>query len=231
MKDKDVPDVTNKAGINRYVWDFHEDGPVQWKGAAREEYRGPKIGAVVVPGTYTVRIVLDGKTLTQTVTVKPDPRDNWTQARVPSRLRVQQEVLDRLRQDRRSTQQPRCDEEIALGRIAAAGSAKNAALRRASFRRRAQRDEVFALFTADYHNDEDSIQRPARCAKTFRRRIPRAGNQPPTPALLEFAARFDGEYQAAFAKYNAFVTNLAPLQAQLKSAGLKPLDGASPLSP
>ena len=113
----------------------------------------------------------------------------------------------------------------------AAGSAKNAALAAQISAVEASRADVFALFTADYHNDEDSIQRPG----ALREDVPaggflRAGNQPPTPALLEFAARFDGEYQAALAKYNAFVTNLAPLQAQLKSAGLKPLDGASPVS-
>ena len=45
------------------MWDFREDGPVQWMGAAREEYRGPKFGALVVPGTYTVRMTLDGKTI------------------------------------------------------------------------------------------------------------------------------------------------------------------------
>ncbi|MGA8533578.1 MAG: hypothetical protein WB615_05675, partial [Candidatus Tumulicola sp.] len=230
--EKDVPDVTNKTGLNRYVWDFREDGPVQWMGAAREEYRGPKVGALVVPGTYSVRIVLGGKTLTQTVTVKPDPRDAWTQADYQAGYAFSKKYLD---------DYGKIDEALnnldALGKslsaaARAASSAGNSALVSPIAAAQSARSEIFALFTADYHNDEDSIQRPG----ALREDVPsggflRGGNQPPTPALLEFAARFDGEYQAAFAKYNGFVTGLAPLQAALKSAGLSPLAGVTPISP
>ncbi len=53
-------DSSNKAGINRYVWDFTEDAPMKWYGAAKEEYQGPMTGATVVPGTYTLRLTLGG---------------------------------------------------------------------------------------------------------------------------------------------------------------------------
>ena len=56
VKGKQEPYVPNKSGINRYVWDFTEDAPAKWYGAAREDYQGPKTGPVVVPGTYTVRV-------------------------------------------------------------------------------------------------------------------------------------------------------------------------------
>ena len=32
---KDVPYVPNKAGLNRYMWDFNVNGPVKWNGASR----------------------------------------------------------------------------------------------------------------------------------------------------------------------------------------------------
>jgi photosystem II stability/assembly factor-like uncharacterized protein len=230
--DKDVPDVTNKAGLNRYAWDFREDGPVQWMGAAREEYRGPKIGALVVPGTYSVRIVLDGKTLTQSLTVKPDPRDVWTQADYQAGYAFAKKYLnDYGKIDAALNNLDALKKSLAAAALAA-GNAKNAALVAQIAGAESTRSEIFSLFTADYHNDEDSIQRPG----ALREDVPsggflRGGNQPPTPPLLEFAARFDGEYQAAFAKYNGFVANLAPLQTQLKSAGLKPLEGATSIAP
>jgi photosystem II stability/assembly factor-like uncharacterized protein len=229
---KDVPDVSNKVGINRYVWDFHEDGPTQWMGAAREEYRGPKVGVVVVPGTYVVRIALDGRTLTQNVTVKPDPRDASTQANYQAGYAFAKkyygdygkidQVLNNLDAMRKSL-------------AAAAHSPKitaNASLVALVANAQSRSDEIFSLFTADYHNDEDSIQRPG----ALREDVPgigffSRGNQPPTTAQLEFAARFDTEYQAAFAKYNGFVAELAPLQAQLKTAGIKPLDGVNTVAP
>lgn len=232
VKGKDVPDVPNKAGVNRYVWDFHEDGPVQWTGAAREEYRGPKAGALVVPGTYSVRMTLDGKPMTQTFAVKPDPRDTWTQADYEAghafsrkyfadygKIDTVLNNLDALKKSLATASQ-------------AASKAGNASLAAQIASAESARASVFAVFTADYHNDEDSIQRPG----ALREDVPsggflRGGNQPPTASLLEYAARFDVAYADAFAKYNAFVSGLSPLEAALKTAAVAPLTGATPVSP
>jgi len=54
------------AGMHRWLWDFR--GPPT---AARQ---GPRAGAMVGPGTYTVKLTVDGKTLTQPLTLKRDPR-------------------------------------------------------------------------------------------------------------------------------------------------------------
>ncbi|HEY5427159.1 MAG TPA: hypothetical protein VIJ77_11455 [Candidatus Tumulicola sp.] len=70
----DGPDVSNVAGINRTSWDLAEDGPVQWRGTFREN-RGPDEGPEVIPGTYAVRLHVDGRTETQTLGVLADPRD------------------------------------------------------------------------------------------------------------------------------------------------------------
>jgi hypothetical protein len=90
---------------------------------------------------------------------------------------------------------------------------------------------VFAAFTADYKNDEDSIQRPG----SLRESIPRTGlggaQLPPTAAQLDYASRFDAAYAAAVTQYNAYVASLSPLQAALKQAGIKPLDGVNPATP
>jgi len=228
VKGKDEPNVPNKTGINRFVWDFHEDGPTQWMGAAKEDYRGPKTGPAVVPGTYTVRVVLDGRTLTQPLTVKPDPRDRWTQAdyerayafakRYAVRYGKIDEALNNLDAMKKSlaaaTTAASADASLE-SRIAAASS---------------ERDAVFSTFTADYHNDEDSIQRPG----ALREDVPRTGfgaAQPPTAATLRYAGEFDTAYDAAFAKYNALVTDLAALSKQLQAKGMKPVDGAKSVVP
>jgi len=53
-------------GMHRWVWDFR--GPPV---AARQ---GPRPGAVVTPGTFTVRLTVDGRTLSQPLVIKRDPR-------------------------------------------------------------------------------------------------------------------------------------------------------------
>jgi photosystem II stability/assembly factor-like uncharacterized protein len=229
VKGKEEPYVPNKAGINRYVWDFTEDAPTKWHGAAREEYQGPKTGPTVVPGTYTVRLAMGAQTLTQRVTVKPDPRDQWTQAQYESGYAFARKY---------STIYGKIDEALnnldaikkSLTRVAAA--AKNDAAI-ASQVTAAQQSwaPVFAAFTADYKNDEDSIQR----AGSLRESIPRTGfggpQLPPTAEQLDYARRFDTAYAAAVAQYNDYVGLLSPLQTALKNAGIKPVDGAVPVSP
>jgi hypothetical protein len=60
--------------MNRTSWDLNEDGPVKWTGTFKEN-QGPDVGAEVVPGTYTVRLSVDGTTRNEPVIVRADPRD------------------------------------------------------------------------------------------------------------------------------------------------------------
>jgi photosystem II stability/assembly factor-like uncharacterized protein len=228
-KKKSEPRVSNKPGINRFVWDFAENPPVKWYGAARKKYQGPKSGPTVVPGTYTVRLTLAGKSYEQPLVVKPDPRLNWTQAQFEAGYAFAakysrafgeiDEALNHLDAIRTS-----------LG-TAAKGAKKNPALAARIARAQKSWQGVFSSFTADYKNDEDSIQRPG----SLRESLPRTGfgavQWPPTAEQLDYAKRFDAAYAAAFAKYNAYVTSLGSLDGALKNAGLKPVNGASAVSP
>ncbi len=229
VKGKGEPYVPNKVGINRYVWDFTEDAPMKWYGAAKEDYQGPKSGPTVVPGVYTIRMTLSGRELSQSLTVKPDPRDAWTQAQYEAGYAFARKY---------STVYGKIDEVLNnLDAIKKAlASASTAAKGNASLESQiatAQQgwDPVFGAFTADYKNDEDSIQRPG----SLRESVPRGGfggpQLPPTAEQLDFAKRFDDAYNAAIAQYNGYVTSLGSLQAALKAAGLRPIDGAKPVTP
>ncbi|MDQ6652737.1 MAG: glycosyl hydrolase, partial [Acidobacteriota bacterium] len=66
------PRVTTDAGLNRFVWDLRYPESVRFPGMIlwAGEVRGPR----VVPGTYQVRLTVDGKTMSESFEVKPDPR-------------------------------------------------------------------------------------------------------------------------------------------------------------
>ncbi len=70
--------LTRNAGVNRFVWDFRTDGPVQVPKASL--WRNQQFGPTVVPGTYKVRLTVDGKSQVQPVTITPNPNLAVTQA-------------------------------------------------------------------------------------------------------------------------------------------------------
>jgi photosystem II stability/assembly factor-like uncharacterized protein len=71
--------LSTSVGMHRWVWDLHYPAPT----AMRHDYpisavphdtpRFP-LGPTALPGSYTVRLTVDGKTFTAPLTVKMDPR-------------------------------------------------------------------------------------------------------------------------------------------------------------
>jgi hypothetical protein len=69
----------SEAGMHRFVWDLH--GPVN-QGEGKDEppisaiYRDTPIGQGewMPPGSYTVKLTVDGNAYTQPLLVKADPR-------------------------------------------------------------------------------------------------------------------------------------------------------------
>ncbi|HET7276055.1 MAG TPA: hypothetical protein VFI91_12875, partial [Longimicrobiaceae bacterium] len=59
------------AGINRAIWDLHY---ASLPAAPGRRGRGGPDGPLVVPGTYTARLTLNGRSYEQPVTVREDPR-------------------------------------------------------------------------------------------------------------------------------------------------------------
>ncbi|MHB8754403.1 MAG: WD40/YVTN/BNR-like repeat-containing protein [Candidatus Acidiferrales bacterium] len=62
-----------KAGMNRFVWDLRYESPTLIPGQVWDSADNPK-GPLALPGEYQVRLTADGKTLTEPLIVKLDPR-------------------------------------------------------------------------------------------------------------------------------------------------------------
>ncbi len=90
----DGDELGKKAGLNRVAWDLARDPPRARKDEKPErgEFGGPPRGPMVLPGSYTVRLTLDGESLTQPVEVAVDP----TVGADPEALAAQFEVASRL---------------------------------------------------------------------------------------------------------------------------------------
>lgn len=88
------PPVPVEVGLNRFVWDTrHADavrfpGMILWAG----ETRGPKLA----PGTYQVKLNVDGKTLSQNFEIKSDPRLNTALGDYAKQVELGMKIRDKL---------------------------------------------------------------------------------------------------------------------------------------
>jgi photosystem II stability/assembly factor-like uncharacterized protein len=89
-----APPVPMEIGLNRFIWDTrHADavrfpGMILWAG----ETRGPKMP----PGTYQVKLTVDGKSLTQSFEIKSDPRLTTAAADYAKQLELGLKIRDKL---------------------------------------------------------------------------------------------------------------------------------------
>jgi photosystem II stability/assembly factor-like uncharacterized protein len=93
---KQVPDLPNKAGVNRFTWDLTSEDVRPWKAAPDWNQRSFDSGAFVVPGTFTVRMHVDGKTYERPLSVKMDPRMDYTIAQLADHRARQLALIDDL---------------------------------------------------------------------------------------------------------------------------------------
>jgi hypothetical protein len=86
--------VTTEVGLNRFVWDMRYPDAVRFPGMIlwSGETRGPRI----VPGAYLVKLTVDGQTMTEGFTVKPDPRLQTTAADYAKQLELGLKIRNKL---------------------------------------------------------------------------------------------------------------------------------------
>jgi photosystem II stability/assembly factor-like uncharacterized protein len=71
--------ISTEAGMHRFVWDLHYPPPATRQGeypisAIVHDTPHYPLGPAVLPGSYTVKLTVNGKSYTQPLTVKMDPR-------------------------------------------------------------------------------------------------------------------------------------------------------------
>jgi hypothetical protein len=106
------PVLPATAGAHRFVWDLHYPPPeglprrypiAAVYGDTPSEPHGP----LVLPGEYTVRLTVDGKTLTQPLTVKMDPRVTAPPAELERQFRLSMQCTEGSAAARRAATQAR----------------------------------------------------------------------------------------------------------------------------
>ena len=91
--------LTKSAGMNRFVWDLRYAPPPVLRheypiSALYQNTPGLPLGAIVTPGTYRVRLTVNGRTLEQPLVVAMDPRVDVTNDSLAQQLSLETKVIE-----------------------------------------------------------------------------------------------------------------------------------------
>jgi photosystem II stability/assembly factor-like uncharacterized protein len=183
---------SGSAGLHRIAWDLGSEPPVPWR-RAREWNRGPGSGPTVVPGTYSITLATltsPKGTISEHLSVQPDPRAHWTQAEYVARYQFLRELNDEL-----------SDVDSALNRL-------DTLRARGSPTLRSQVDGVYALLTSGVVNSEDDMLAPDRVRErlTILQGDVALSQGPPLAPHLREAAAIRLQFQRAMAAYNQLLS-------------------------
>jgi photosystem II stability/assembly factor-like uncharacterized protein len=216
--------MPKQSGTNRFTWDLRWSEPTQIPGAF---YTGlPPWGPIVAPGTYTVKLIVDGKASESApLEIVNDPRSKATAADLRASLDLQlktREVIDRLHATVNQIRSTRAQLAAARGKLAAAKDA----LAAFDALDRAMAPIEGRLVQVKVASSEGMLRFPSMLNEqldTFRQTI--ESDRAPTRAEVELYERFAKDVAAAAAQWQVLVArDLAAVNSKLAAAKLPAVD-------
>lgn len=89
------PALEVEPGVHRAVWDLRYEGARKIK-PAKLDGGSPEEGPTALPGAYSIRLVVEGKSYTAPLTVLPDPRVKVSPEALAEQLRFSLELRDQI---------------------------------------------------------------------------------------------------------------------------------------
>jgi photosystem II stability/assembly factor-like uncharacterized protein len=83
-----------EVGMNRFIWDLRYQGPRKLLGAISRA--DPEVGPLAIPGEYTLKLNVAGKSQTSSVLVREDPRIKATDEDLKRQLEFGIQIRDRI---------------------------------------------------------------------------------------------------------------------------------------
>ena len=118
-----------RAGTNRYRWNLRYDGYTDFEG--RIFWAAGNAGPVALPGTYTVRVNVDGRTMEEQFDIRMNPRaaaDGVTLADLEERFRFAMQIRDEVTRANEAVIRIRAIKEAVNGKIEEASNAELTAM-------------------------------------------------------------------------------------------------------
>src|SRR6202040_1529850 len=104
--------LSGEAGMHRFVWDMHYPAPEALNrefpiSAIVHDTPQLPVGAWALPGKYTVKLTVDGKSYAQPLTVRMDPRVKTSEADLRKQFEMEVGIVEGMNEAYETLQQVR----------------------------------------------------------------------------------------------------------------------------
>jgi len=204
---KKLPWVPTKSGLQRMYWDLRADGPVRWE-SAKDFNKGPKSGALVPPGEYTLTMTVAGQSSSQKITVVNDPHSHGDPAEIEQLYQTAQAVLHQVSQlDVALNRMDAIEAQVKALQLVAKGSPDEPDVKAAVENFEKQMKAVHAVITSNAAAAESTVKMPDKIREHLIALdgLLEGADYAPRPAVLEQKQFLQPEYEAAIQRFNQFV--------------------------
>ena len=231
---KKIPWVPTKPGLQRLYWDLRADGPVRWEGA-KDFNKGPKSGALVLPGEYTATMIVAGQTTSQKIVVVNDPRSHADPVAMGTLYQITQSVLHELSQlDLALNRMDAMEAQLKALQQVAKGAADEQAVKTAIDAFEKQIKAVQAQITSNAGAAESVLRAPNKIREHLIAMdgLLEGSDEAPSAAALEQRQLLEPQYQSAIQKFNEFLqTDVAGFNRAMPEHKLTGVVAGEPLQP
>jgi photosystem II stability/assembly factor-like uncharacterized protein len=206
-KPKEVPWVPTKAGLQRMVWDLRADGPVRWEGG-KDFDKGPKSGALVPPGEYTLTMTVAGQSSSEKLEVVQDPTSHAERAGMDERYKAIESVLHKLSQvDVALNRIDAMDKQLAALGEATRGMADEQKVKTENEAFEKKMKSMKAALTSNAGAGESTLRSPDQIHEKLLALdgLLEGDDAAPSAAVLGDKAQVETQYEEAIRKFNQFV--------------------------
>jgi photosystem II stability/assembly factor-like uncharacterized protein len=210
------------AGLNRFAWDLRYDGVVKFPGMVL--WGATTNGPMALPGTYQVRLTVDGETLTAPVTIVKHPLRDTPTADLQQQLDIAMAIRDKASEANEAVIKIRRIKKDVADRVAKKSDGK---LRAAADRLTENLTAVEeAIYQVRNRSNQDPLNFPIKINNRFASllRVVETGDGIPTGNVGPIFADIQQELKVQTDKLQqTLTTDLPAFNQQAERAGLEPV--------
>ena len=218
------PRAPNKAGINMFSWNLRYPDAVDFE--KRIFWAGGLNGPVAIPGSYAVRLTVNGQSQTQPLTIVKDPRVTATQADLREQFNFLIKIRDKTSEANNAVRLIRNVKAQLAARTKAMPAGRAAAFKTQSDALAARLSAIEAeIYQVKNQSGQDPLNYPIRLNNKIAALagVVASGDFKPTSQSYAVFNELSAQLDVQLAAMKAALKELDAVNSSLRSAGLQPI--------